>query len=291
MKIRIAELGKRIFALFTDLVLTIMLSLCLQTLVCMPIAMNTTNYNEAVFEYYEMKLDSHLFEVHKDSDSLSLITSNYDYHLNKFYGDYIGDIDIYNQDKLESGLFEMKEGNVVIKESSSNAELNDFYLESLEKAERKFYDNDLIIKYTQTITLVSWLTIMISSVISITIFFLLFPLFLKNGSTLGKMVFGLGLTNKKGYSVKKIQIVIRFLVFLLFEFILSIFMFGLPLLVSFTMTVFSKKGVSLHDYFALTIVVDAKSSPIYRTEEEFIANYKKINSNPDLSLYKKLKSK
>ena len=99
---------------------------------------------------------------------------------------------------------------------------------------------------------------------------------MKNGETLGKKLFSIGIASAKdGFKVKRSQIIIRFLVFLLIELLLSIFLFGIPLIISFSMLVFSKNGYALHDYLAATICIDRKNTIIYKDYEEFI-NHERI---------------
>ena len=112
--------------------------------------------------------------------------------------------------------------------------------------------------------------------------YLIIPLFLKGGATLGKKLFKLGLANYQGYKIKKYQLVLRFIPYL-FTSICVLFvnssMFvvfsivSIILLISFATMMASPKRSALHDYIARTIVIDAKGSLIFDNpleEEKYI---------------------
>ena len=112
--------------------------------------------------------------------------------------------------------------------------------------------------------------------LSTIILYLIIPLFMKNGETLGKKLFSIGLASARdGFKVKRSQIIIRFLAFLLIELLLSIFTLGFPLIISFSMLVFNKNGYALHDYLAATVCIDRKNTIIYKDYNEFI-NHERI---------------
>lgn len=288
MKISLARFGRRILAFATDIIMTLMLLLCVQTLVAMPIAVSVCDYEVSVERYAEIRKSSHLFET--VDGKFTLISSNYDEHLSYFYENYVGDSSKYIEAKVNSGLFELKDGKYVERISATKSQLSEFYSNELYQAELVLYNDDEVVELTSLITSVTVWTLLGSLVFSLIVFFLIFPLFLKNGATLGKMIFGYGLTNKLGYKVKKRQIVLRFFVFLIIEVLLSIFLFGIPLFVSFTMFAFSKYGTSLHDYFAYTVVADLKDVTVYRNEEELLKDYERIKGSKEFTLRSNLNS-
>lgn len=283
MKISLARFGRRVLAFATDIVMTLMLLLCVQTLVAMPIAVTVCDYEESLERYSEIRKSSHLFET--VDDKFSLISSNYDEHLTYFYEVYVGDATDYNEAKSKSGLFDYSNGEYVEKISATKSQLEEFYEDQLYKAELVLYNDDEVIELTTLITSVSVWTILGSLVFSLIVFFLIFPLCLKNGATLGKMIFGYGLTNRQGYKVKRKQIVLRFFVLLIFEVLLSILLLGIPLFVSFSMMAFSKYGTALHDYFAYTVVADLKGVTVYENEEQLIEDYKRIKGSKDFTIH------
>ena len=108
--------------------------------------------------------------------------------------------------------------------------------------------------------------------ISMLIFFFVLPMCFKNGETLGKLFFHLGLVNKLGYKVNRLQIVIRFFAMVTLV-IAAILIFGINLwtlggitllaLASYGLAVFGREHKALHDYIAGTIVIDKRKSTIF----------------------------
>ncbi len=137
-------------------------------------------------------------------------------------------------------------------------------------------------------------------------YYLLIPMLFKNGETLCKKMLNLGLLNIKEYQVTRPQILLRQMVLIteltFFFFIFAIiqlnfstsFIFTyiatlcLGVLILFIVTLFSKKRRTLHDYVALTFVIDTRKSVWFdniNDEEEHEAqleeNMAKYNRNSD----------
>ena len=143
-----------------------------------------------------------------------------------------------------------------------------------------FYRNiaDLQYFYT-TVALVT------SAVLSGIIFYIVIPWILKNGQTLGKKIFKLGLATYDGYLMSNWQLLLRFVPFLLIvlsqlipvifsNMLYVILLFVAVLMVSFALAMASPKKAALHDFAARTIVVDLASSIIFENEimeEDYIA--------------------
>lgn len=114
--------------------------------------------------------------------------------------------------------------------------------------------------------------ILCSFALSALIFYFIIPICAKNGETLGKRMFHLGLANKIGYRYKRYQLIPRFLLPIAVIFVaylifgLSLWMLGfvtLFTLVSYTCSIFTKKHFALHDLVAGTIVIDKVHSEIF----------------------------
>ena len=119
------------------------------------------------------------------------------------------------------------------------------------------------------------------------IFFLIVPLFFKNGETLGKLMFKLCLANKLGYKYSKIQLIPRYLLFVavvvVLYFVVGINLISLGILtfialISYTLTIFTKDHKAIHDYVAGTLVVDKVKSEIYKNYDEAIRVKQSIES-------------
>lgn len=284
-----APFSRRVGVAITDLFILLFTFLIFNTYILSPIVASTTSYTKATDEYKEVLLDSNLYilndknyqEIINTYDEKSQTEKEFylyiDSKLIKFYENYNNEninITTYNEAKEESNLFDI---NYTLKNDSNIEEVKEFFNNEYNKALRLFnnYDDNYL-DLARTITQYS-IVIMISALtISSIILYLVIPLCMKNGETIGKKLFSIGLASAKdGFKVKKTQIIIRFLVFFLIEILLSIFTLGIPLIISFSMLVFNKNGYSLHDYFAATICIDRKNTIIYKDYEEF-ENHERI---------------
>lgn len=115
-----------------------------------------------------------------------------------------------------------------------------------------------------------------SSFIGLSLVYILLPWILKNGQSVGKKVFKLGLASSDGYKMKNRQLFMRFLplgvcsltlfLFYLVNLYIVLSIYLIIFLVSFALTMASPKKMSLHDFTAQTIVVDLASSTIFESE-------------------------
>lgn len=126
--------------------------------------------------------------------------------------------------------------------------------------------------------LISTMQYVVSLIVSAGLVYVLVPWLMKNGQTLGKKAFGLGLANSDGYKFENKRLLMRILPFTVVD--ASLFLLiGVSLyivmsiilvmfLVSFALAMSSPKRMSLHDYTARTIVIDLKNSKIFETIDE-----------------------
>ena len=111
---------------------------------------------------------------------------------------------------------------------------------------------------------------------------IVFPLIFKNGQTLGKKVFELGLVSKKGIKVNFANIGLRFLIgifafevfpFMLYLAVSNVYSIGLYLgmalfFVNFCLFIFTKNHTMVHDYVGGTVVVDLHTTIVFNSVEE-----------------------
>lgn len=158
----------------------------------------------------------------------------------------------------------------------------------------KDYANNLnIISYT------------ISGVISFVIYFMIIPLFFKNGETPISKLFNVGLINNKtGFKIKKYQVFLRYFIYspflilgLYFLNIYSIIIFMIvPIILDIFVLFLSKDQRDIFDYVVKSKVVNVKDSYIFKDENEelrFFEKYPELEKetrNDELSYTEKLKS-
>lgn len=126
----------------------------------------------------------------------------------------------------------------------------------------------------------SSIEVVLGALIGCSLTYILVPYLFKNGVTLGKKAFGLCLATSDGYIIQNHQLFMRMMpltVVILSTLIpiwsritVALITYMIILLVSFAISMSSPKRSSLHDLVARTIVVDARTSTLFKdsTEEE-----------------------
>ncbi len=141
------------------------------------------------------------------------------------------------------------------------------------------------------VKVISFTLLMVSLGVFISMMVLEFclPLIFKNGQTVGKKVFGIGVIHQNGVRVNTITMFIRtflgkytvetmvpvLLIFMLFMFntgIISVVVIGLLLILEIALF-FGSKGMHtlIHDVFAKTVTVDIASQMVFQDENELAA--------------------
>jgi len=123
----------------------------------------------------------------------------------------------------------------------------------------------------------------------------LIPLWLKNGQTLGKKVFGVGLMRKDGIKVTTFMMFARTIlgkytietmipIFLLLASFFGILGLGglvlcaAALLIPVLVALCTRNKTAIHDLMACTIAVDLASQMIFDTPEEQLEYYKQLHA-------------
>lgn len=90
------------------------------------------------------------------------------------------------------------------------------------------------------------------------------PLFFRRGrKTLGKALYHIGLIDTRLLSPTFPRFLARFVIFYFAELILSLFTFGIPYIISFSLMAFSKKNQGFPDYMLKLYEIDTSKTNIY----------------------------
>ena len=116
-------------------------------------------------------------------------------------------------------------------------------------------------------------------VISGTLVYLVMPLILKKGKTIGKLIFKLSLSldSKEYQKIHFAQLLTRYLSIVFIEILGSQVFYYIPMMISLGTMMFTKRNFAIHDFIARTYVVD----DVMLQEEERIRN--EVNSNNYIS--------
>lgn len=285
-----ASLVKRTLAGVIDFFVTAFLYLLFLNFAIMPLAKTIASDYDANFEkyisYYE---NSGLVVVSESDGKLSEVSEEQYLSASKNYYEVYCAVDdgthacstfgktlkeVFNGDELLTKYATMEDdGKIVIKEEHKEDEgLSEAINEYVYKmALQDLQSNELFLtpyNYVDNVILYARLG---SLAISATITYLVIPLIAKRGRTMGKLTFKLSVTNSEGFKAKTSQIVVRFLAFVVLNYALGLMSYMLVPLVSFTLMIFTKRNSAIHDYLAVTMVVDDKASIIYDNREAFNA--------------------
>ena len=129
---------------------------------------------------------------------------------------------------------------------------------------------------------------------SFAIFYILIPLLMKDGETLGKKSMHIAVISFDGYKAKKRQIVFREVLLFIYVFFLGIVVgigltsfaiIALGVVVAFGLTLLSKFKRSIFDFASFTIVVDSIHSTWFKDKDDEERHRKELEDN--MSKYKK----
>lgn len=288
-----APLGKRCFAFLFDLMCLFIFSTFLNSTIVPALQKNFYNQEDLKNQVLERLLSTHLYvENEEKKDTYYLI-----------YNMYTED-NVSEEDKLKYIDLMENNLNLLITEANFscytmddltnlkaeaenvfyfNQELNQFeYVEGVETdAKVDFYrsackdaykkittKDDFIVTSFKKINRINMIEIMSCLTVVGIVIFLVIPLCSKKGQTLGKKMNGLALVEKEDQPIRKMTIVFRYLILFFVEIIASIFLYGIPLLISLTIMCFSKKRGALHDVILSTKTILAESYPQKKSEDD-----------------------
>lgn len=301
MLISKCSVSKRFSAFCIDFLVILIVSLMLKLMVCFPIANNAFDYADNQMTLVVEKVNSYTFVYVDDdynvvvngddnesrikevylSNSYKLVniseyilnnsevaSDEYIFYLEKFYSliDSNNFIDLKN----ESGLFIDVNNNVFSEEIDEENRI-DFCNKAFKQVDSDIilYKEGIVNSLQAQVYVIDLLINIVPYFLSCLVFLYIIPLINKNRSSLGKMVLHLGVTNKYYIPCNALLMTTRFLSFLLLEMLLSIFLIGIPLIISFLMILLLKNGQCLHDFLSTTLVIDLDSFKPFNNIQEY----------------------
>lgn len=277
------SLLRRVFAAMMDFILVVAVFIGLEVLLYNTF-FKAVGYQDTLSEIYRMYDDSHLYVFKEESGYWSLKEvyddkktpeENYDAALIYYYSNdpraaEANLLETYTETKLNSSYFELKDGEIVRTETATDASVKAFFEKEYDKAINFFEsDKDYIgkMKYTFYIMLFS---LVFSITVTTAVFYLAIPLMRKDGETLFQMLNRMGLADSRTDSrIKKSQVVIRYFVFLTFNFLIPLFLYYfwgyfslITIFVTLTMVCITPSNSGIHEYISHTYVVTKRNGPI-----------------------------
>lgn len=215
--------------------------------------------NDAVYQknadrITEILLESHLYE--KRDGSIKEIDDGFDESLTYFYQTYpyVDGPDSYEDVKKRSGLFIVSaDGNYIEREDIEEERFRNFYAKEMEKAVTSLYNFSeyrTLEQYNRKVIDVgAYLSLTVASLIV----YLVLPLIIKRGRTIGKWIFRLEVVSADGKKASVPQMMIRAWSFT-FLILLSFWFYFIALCVDAIIYLFDRKHRSIQDFCAVTEV-------------------------------------
>ena len=262
--------GKRIFDFFIDILFTLLIAINLNNFLFSNLTRESLGTTALEEKYKERLVDSHLYILNDDGLCYSIDIINHDNSMSEeeyilyldtqltlFYLDEdfeCSNIEQYNdlkKNKEDVFRFDNSLGLYVYLDNIDNETKLKFYKDAVTYSIDKVLVNDELIEdYLNQIMRNGLISLSMSFMASMFIFFLIIPMINKNRSTIGKYMFKIGLIDLKTKEIlSRQQYTLRFIVLFL-ETVISLMCYGGVLLISFAFTIFTKNNSSLHDFVA-----------------------------------------
>ena len=215
-----------------------------------------------------------------NEESYNKVKSNYEEFL------------ISNSLKYNNFPYFIKENNQIVKNTSANipisAYINNVYVVYIDTNSNGYLSTEIKeyysgLKYLNDLTF--FVNIPISVFLGSFIVFFIPPFIFKRGrKTIGMLIYHIGFVNKNLYNLSIKEYLLKFVIFYFLEFLLSFFTFGIPLLISLTMMLVTKKKQNFNEYLLNIQEVSTSDSTIYRDKSEIIVESNNASNHVDFKL-------
>lgn len=289
--IEYSGVSKRVFAFLIDILCTLLIAINLNNFVFSNLTKESLGTTVLEQKYKERLEDSHLYILKEDGLCYSIDIINYDNSMNEeeyilyldtqltlFYLDEdfeCSNIEQYNElKKNNEDIFRYDNilNTYVYLENVDNEAKLKFYKDAVTYSIDKVLVNDEQVEnYLNQIMRNGLISLSMSFMASMFIFFLIIPMINKNRSTIGKYMFKIGLIDMNTKEIlSRQQYTLRFIVLFL-ETTISLMCYGGVLLISFAFTIFTKNNSSLHDFVSKSMPINLISYSKFIEEEGELA--------------------
>lgn len=269
------SLYKRIFSGIIDVVFFLIITLGLE-LGAFYSVFESLGYRTYIENVQTMYKDSHLFTYSDKDGYLALneldqedvTTEDYDnaiiyYYSTNEYAISNNALEQYNKAKLDSNLYDVVDGEYVLKDVVSEESALKFLTNCYSDALDLFYSNpDFIHDSNASHNIILYGTLIVI-ILSSSIYYILIPLIIKNRVTLGEVMFRFVLVNNVSNTKATFKAcIVRNVVFILFNIVATFLIYlyvdylaFIPMFITILMLCFTKKNLTPHDYMSNTYLV------------------------------------
>ena len=270
-----ASILKRVTAFVIDIFAFLCLSFILSSILISPLVGMNGKVKSDRHQYYLEVMETGLFQG-SDFDTVDYINEDYQNKIVEFYKKY-DSIENFNTmiEKNYSQFFEYDEESKLYVPIEDVKGINEVYLNIMSNDCMKILlqDQDFA-DLSFRLTTYNMVDILISIGLGGIIYFIVIPLILNNGQTLGKKLLQLYVVSLNGdYHLTPMKLVCRSLFILIGEIFMIILTFGLIPLISLICSIFTNNKQSLHDLIVSTTVVDVSSTLTTSNSEILLTSY------------------
>lgn len=270
-----ASILKRVTAFVIDIFAFLCLSFILSSILISPLVGMNGKVKSDRHQYYLEVMETGLFQG-SDFDMVDYIYEDYQNKIVEFYKKY-DSIENFNTmiEKNYSQFFEYDEESKLYVPIKDVKGINEVYLNIMSNdcMNILLQDQDFA-DLSFRLTTYNMVDILISIGLGGIIYFIVIPLILHNGQTLGKKLLQLYVVSLNGdYHLTPMKLVCRSLFILIGEIFMIILTFGLIPLISLICSIFTNNKQSLHDLIVSTTVVDVSSTLTTSNSEILLTSY------------------
>lgn len=272
MKMHKPHIIRRLSASIIDFLLSFLMFMILFIFVVQPLYNKFTNVQEISSSYYSALHNTGLYTYEEETKLCYINTPKFqdqhtatiddykNYYEHRIYEYFSSNsmIDVYNQFKIDSGLFVYDNGVYLFKNNVTVTQAKNFYTSAIGHAideiflknETNLANKALIQRYNEEIIIISLLPPAV-------LFYLIVPLLFDGGQTFGKKMLNLKLASiETGFEVKKSTILLRQAVVLIIGYLMGFYTSLLSTIAFIVMPFIHKRGASIDDFLCNTIVYE-----------------------------------
>ena len=310
-----ASLNNRLAAACLDIFILMMGFILLNNFFVTPIFNLASDYNQVYDTYVQELVDSRMYKEDENNNVIFVLDNftldelttydeiiTYNYNLEEYSTNGPSALEEFKNSKTDM----MKEYFTYDQETDTYTPNQDNESEILTFYSNAFNDlssfllvnNETLANAYSKLNFYNQIERFISILIVSIVLYIVIPLILKNGQTIGKKVLKVYVVecDKEGLGLSTSKLLLREGTFVVVEVILSMFTYYIPLILSLIVLVATKNRVSLHDVVSRTMVIDTLEDipekeeivdkrlivnpPINAIENINIVDDKKEDSNP-----------
>ena len=270
-----ASLNNRLAAACLDIFILMMGFILLNNFFVIPIFNLTSDYNQVYDTYVQELVDSRMYEEDENNNVIFVLDNftldelttydeiiTYNYNLEEYSTNGPSALEEFKNSKTDM----MKEYFTYDQETDTYTPNQDNESEILTFYSNAFNDlssfllvnNETLANTYSKLNFYNQIERFISILIVSIVLYIVIPLILKNGQTIGKKVLKVYVVecDKEGLGLSTSKLLLREGTFVVVEVILSMFTYYIPLILSLIVLVATKNRVSLHDVVSRTMVID-----------------------------------